>query len=250
MTFTLFTRLHFYRKSWIVNLLLSHGGNETTNSSTIDHIEEELERIATLQYIYVSICVPSWALGGSGGPYWRGNRTNRDPALFLCKCIHSTTQARCGFMSPYRQGNRANRHPVVSICMQAFLPVHSVGQQILTLHLPRTNPYPAFAQNKSLPCICPEQILTLHLPRTNPYPAFAQNKSLPCICPEQILTLHLPRTNPYPAFAQNKSLPCICPEQILTLHLPRTNPYPAFAQNKSLPCIYPKQILTLHLQIF
>ena len=59
MTFTLFTLLHFYRKSWIVNLLLSHGGNETTNSSTIDQIEEELERIATLQYLYVSICVPS-----------------------------------------------------------------------------------------------------------------------------------------------------------------------------------------------
>ena len=138
MTFTFFTRFHFYRKSWIVNLLLSHGGNETTNSSTIDQIEEELERIATLQYLYVSICVPSWAQCGFMNPYWRGNRTNRDPALFLCKCIHSTTRAQCGFTSPYWQGNRANGHPVVSICMQAFLPGHSVGP----------------GQNKSLPCIC------------------------------------------------------------------------------------------------
>ena len=50
----IFTLLYLYRKSWIVNLLLSHGGNETTNSSTIDQIEEELERIDTLQYLYVS----------------------------------------------------------------------------------------------------------------------------------------------------------------------------------------------------
>ena len=64
-TVTFYT-LDFYRKSWIVNLLLSHGGNETTNSSTIDQIEEELERIDTLQYLYVSKWSIVWAQGEKG----------------------------------------------------------------------------------------------------------------------------------------------------------------------------------------